>query len=456
MIKNLEQSSSGLVYTSPDGEEYSGFKNIRKYYKSLKDQYDKALNAAKEKYKEDERYNRNIEQNQVMITKPITNEMLGELRIEKDKRELELEARMRDIERKQKLAQEYENKKAEKDKMEAYLRQLPATEDDQPTLMEIGKINAVLNELKKQRDLKVEEGDYLNQLAQQRRELQRQIRELEIANKSSPRTKQEEMDVYYKGIARQQEKLSRLDRRKLERNNDVQYQNELMDKNKDLARQIKLVQTEVNNYPEIDDKTQQLIEDNEEATQMLALAEEHKRVKELTHNAEKAQRQLEASLNASRKKRVRDLQNEIARSEHELAVQKERSAQLEKLRETQKAVLTQRAANAAKAKATATATSDEVVDMQIEESAAYNHELANTLEVQNERLWKRQELVSRMLKNHSMLADFNAWARAIDSTWVDYKDPNEVATSDWLLTNDGEDCMNRFIEGDDPEPPAPQ
>ena len=256
------------------------------------------------------------------------------------------------------------------------------------------------------------------------------------------------MDVYYKGIARQQEKLSRLDRRKLERNNDVQYQNELMDKNKDLARQIKLVQTEVNNYPEIDDKTQQLIEDNEEARQMLALAEEHKRVKELTHNAEKAQRQLEASLNASRKKRVRDLENAIARSAEELAVQEEQSKKLEKLHDVQQAVLTKRAANAAKAKATATATSDEVVNMQIEESAAYNHELANTLEVQNERSWKRQELVNRMAKNHSMLAEFNNWARAIDSTWVDFKDLNEVATSDWLLTNDGEDCMNRFIEGD--------
>ena len=456
IISKLKRNPFELVYTNSDGRKYRGYQKIRDYFKSLNDQIDNALKAAKEKYEEDKRYNHDIEQNQTMKTIPITNEMLGELRIEKDKRELELEARMRDIERKQKFAQEYENKKAEKDKMEAYLRQLPATEDDQPTLMEIGKINAVLNELKKQQDLKVEEGDYLNQLAQQRRELQRQIRALEIANKSSPRTKQEEMDVYYRGIARQQEKLSRLDRRKLERNNDVQYQNELMDKNKELARQIKLVQTEVNNYPEIDDKTQQLMEDNEEARQRLALAEEHKRVKELTHNAEKAQRQLEASLNASRKKQVRDLQNEIARSEQELAVRQEQTAQLEKLRETQKAVLTQRAANAAKAKATATATSDEVVNMQIEESAAYNHELSNTLEAQNERLWKRQELVSRMAKNHSMLAEFNAWARAIDPQWVDYKDLNEVATSDWLLTYDGEDCMNRYIEGDDPSPPAPE
>ena len=65
-----------MYYTGIGGRQYVGFEKIRNYYKSLNASYEKAYNEAKQKYDEDVRYNREIEQNQVMETKHITNDMI--------------------------------------------------------------------------------------------------------------------------------------------------------------------------------------------------------------------------------------------------------------------------------------------------------------------------------------------------------------------------------------------
>ena len=358
--------------------------------------------------------------------------------IEKEQTQNELDTRKRYIERKQKLAQEYENKKSEKQKLEAYLRQLPEGADDQSVLEEISKLNAELSELKKRKALKEEEYEYRDKLAQDQRTKGREIRQLEIENKHRPRMKLEEFNDTYAGLAKQGQILETLRRQKSDREDDENYQRTLWQQKKELERKSQVAEAEMAQYPDLDEERQRLINETEGMKHKFALQEEHKKVKELNYKSEKANRELEAYATAQQRADVLALENQIAKQTEDLARKEEHNKQLQKLAETNRATREIEAANSAKA------ASGYGFDKLLEKSVAFNEKINEQLERKGNRIDKHVDLVKGMRENADLLPAFNEWGRKTYGTWKDYDTVEEVAGDKNLYDEDGEIAIDDF------------
>ena len=336
-VKEVLRRIEGKInYTNPFNKKHiNTYEKLRDFYKSFEGMYKEALAEADKEYQEAKKFNEDLKLTQVIETKPVSREMLADLRLRKAEKDRAMDAINKQIEDKQKLAREVQKLQLEISQMEADLSKMPTSVDMKTEIDELTNKRAELNELLRTKALKTEESDYHAQLEKETRDTNRKISK----------------EKAYMGVMKSPDKAGAISKFATAKRDLVRTENDLdLARSKETSLHNLMKRTESQNL-DLAIKEKELANIKEKQGEIDALRSElvaneaetsaNKRIldmKERTHKAENEKRVAQAHLNELETARYIQSQQDIANAESQLAIETEKVKQMNDLLAQRKAL----------------------------------------------------------------------------------------------------------------------
>ena len=374
-------------YNSEKGQKIEGhntFITLKRRLIQLEKDGNIAWNNAKKKEEEDQAYNDEIIQNAAPVMSKITPEKWAELAEQNKVQQLKIDEYEHEMSNDEKLKKEYKKLQNERDRKDAYVKQLPERKrgERQKTLKDIAQ-------------LKID------------------VRNLEKTEK--------------------------------DRDDDDRYLDSLHQENKTLTRKKERKNVEIENMPESVDKDKlEMIKKVEELKHDLRKQDELKNIREMTYKFEKHNRELAASVDAQTADEARKLEQEIAVAIQKQEEEKTRNQLLEKQHQSKRDLQRIEALNRAKTLAMQGESNE--VDEQLETSVAFNAEVAGSVREEITRKEQLKRFVDAVKNDGTLLDRFNEWGAEKRSPWEPFGSVDDLSSHSWSSSEDGIAAINEFEE----------
>ena len=442
-VKDVLRRIEGKIkYTNPfNNKTYKTYEKLRDFYKSFEGMYKEALAEADREYQEAKKFNEDLKLTQVIETKPVSREMLADLRLRKAEKDRAMDVINKQIEDKQNLAREVQKLQLEISQMEADLSKMPTSVDMKTEIDELTNKRAELNELLRTKALKTEENDYHAQLEKETRDTNRKISQ-EKAYMGVMKSPDEAQAISKFATAKRDLALTENDL-DLAESKETSLHNLMKrteSQNLDLAIKEKELANIKEKQGEFDALRSELVANEAETSAKKRIWD----MKERTHKAENEKRVAQAHLNELETERYIQSQQDIANAESQLAIETEKAKQMNDLLVQRKALRKVEADRQAGMEILA-ATPGEVSNTSIETLVAIQDQVLQSEKeaaaIEKERVPFIKGFIEAL--NPELLGKFNDYLTS--HRFNPYSNPDDVKEDiPFLLSDTGYQVLNDF------------
>ena len=422
-------------------QTYKSFAELRDYYEKIGAEYINAMNRAQQELKDAKKFNEELKQNMVIETKPVSRDMLAELRLQRADQDRTVEAIKNEIQEKRQLAQEVEKLQREISQIEKDISKMSASVDVSAELEALAQKKAELNELLKQKAEKNEESEYHEKLQQRTRDVARKVDEEKAYQATLTPTDNTEAVQNYATAQRNLDHTSKeLDYQK----NNEQLLHNLRKETDGKILQNAIKEKELENMKEkqgeFDALTSELVANEAQTSAQKRLIGLQEQTFKAEHDARTAKAHLNEVQSETYQKSEQDIADAQAKLETTRAEVKRMETFLNQQRQLQTAVAEKKVREQM-----AQVHGDSPGFDAWETAVAAQKELTKTMKEQADREALVDGVIKEMRSDSSILEALNAYGEETVNGFHPYDDVEDVANArNYFIGNDGWGFISNF------------